>query len=93
MKKFSKSTPEQIVVKLEQITKLREGGASIAQACREIGISEPTFHRWRRQYGSMSRRQARELKELRERVARLERLLGQSELEKAAMRELIEGKF
>ena len=93
VKKFSKNTPEQIVAKLEQIAALRDGGAAIAQACREVGISEATFHRWQREYGTMSRTEARELKQLRDRVARLERLLGQSELEKAAMRELIEGKF
>ena len=41
----------------------------------------------------MSRTEAREFQALRDRVARLERLLGQAELEKAAMRELIEGEF
>ena len=92
MRKFSKNTPEQIVVKLERIAKLRDGGA-IGQACREIGISEATYHRWVRDYGNMSRSEARELKELREKNAQLLRLLGQAELEKAAMRELIEGKF
>ena len=93
MRKFSKNTPEQIVVKLERIAKLRDGGATIGQACREIGISEATYHRWVRDYGNMSRSEARELKELREKNAQLLRLLGQAEVEKAAMRELIEGKF
>lgn len=93
MKKFSKNTPEQIVTKLEQITTLRESGSTISQACCEIGISEATFHRWQREYGSVSHTEGRELKQLRDRVARLERLLGQAEVEKAAMRELIKGKF
>ncbi len=86
MKKFSKNTPEQIVAKLEQIVTLRDGGATISQACREVGISEATFHHWQREYGAMSRTKAREFKALRDRVTRLERLLGQAELEKAAMR-------
>lgn len=81
------------MAKLEQIVTLRDGGATISQACREVGISEATFHRWQREYGAMSRTEAREFKALRDRVARLERLLGQAEREKAAMRELIEGKF
>ncbi|MCX2162573.1 helix-turn-helix domain-containing protein [Corynebacterium auriscanis] len=32
-----------------------DGGATISQACREVGISEATFHRWQREYGAMSR--------------------------------------
>lgn len=82
MKKLSKNTPEQIVAKLEQIVTLRDGGATISQACREVRISEATFHRWQREYGAMFRTEAREFKALRDRVARLERLLGQAELEK-----------
>ncbi|MCX2162614.1 transposase [Corynebacterium auriscanis] len=52
MKKFSKNTPEQIVAKLEHIAALRDGGATISQACREVGISEAPFHRWQREYGA-----------------------------------------
>ena len=39
---------------------------STAQACRVLGISEATLCRWRQRYGSMSRREAKELRELRE---------------------------
>jgi len=82
MRKFSKHTPEQIVVKLEK-----------AEACRVLGISEATLCRWRQRYGSMNRSEAKELRELREQNARLKQLLGQAELEKAALRELAEGNF
>ena len=66
---------------------------SVAQACRVLGISEATLCRWRQRYGSMSRREAKELRELREYNARLKRLRGQAELEKAALGELAEGNF
>ena len=49
--------------------------------------------RWRRDYGAMTRSEARELKRLREENSKLKTLLGQSELEKAALKELSEGKF
>ena len=77
MRKFSKHTPEQIVVKLEKAEALRGEGMSTAQACRVLGISEATLCRWRQRYGSMSRSEAKELRELREQNARLKQLLGQ----------------
>ena len=43
MRKFSKHTPEQIVVKLEKGEALRGEGMSTAQACRALGISEATL--------------------------------------------------
>ena len=66
MRKFSKHTPEQIVVKLEKAEALRGEGMSTAQACRVLGISEATLCRWRQRYGSMDRCEAKELRELRE---------------------------
>lgn len=93
MRKFSKHTPEQIVVKLEKAEALRGEGMSTAQACRVLGISEATLCRWRQRYGAMNRSEAKELRELREQNARLKQLLGQAELEKAALRELAEGHF
>ena len=93
VRKFSKHTPEQIVVKLEKAEALRGEGMSVAQACRVLGISEATSCRWRQRYGSMNRSEAKELRELREHNARLKQLLGQAELEKAALRELAEGNF
>ena len=93
MRKFSKHTPEQIVVKLEKAEALGGEGMSVAQACRVLGISEATLCRWRQRYGSMSCSEAKELRELREQNARLKQLLGQAELEKAALRELAEGNF
>lgn len=93
MKKFSKHTPEQIVVKLEKAAALKEQGASTAEICRQIGVSEPTLSRWRKEYGTMSRSQARELKVLRDQNQRLKQLLAEAELDKAALRELAEGKF
>ena len=64
-----------------------------AQAWRVLGISEATLCRWRQRYGSMSRSEVKKLRELREQNARLKQLLGQAELEKAALRELAEGNF
>lgn len=93
MKKFSKHTPEQIVRKLEQAEKLQSAGSTVAQICRELKISEATYARWRKHYGTMSRTEAKQFQQLREENAKLKRLLGEAELEKAALRELAEGNF
>ena len=82
MKKFSKHTPEQIVRKLEQADKLQAAGSTVAQVCRQLQISEATFARWRKQYGTMSRTEAREFQKLREENARLKRLLDKSRMGK-----------
>ncbi|MHA6527732.1 transposase [Corynebacterium pyruviciproducens] len=91
--KFKKHTPEQIVIKLERATKLKDAGSTNADVARDLQISEATLARWYRTYGQLDRRQARELKALREENDKLKRLLGQSELEKAALKELAEGNF
>jgi putative transposase len=93
MKKFSKHTPEQIVVKLDKARSLKESGSTVAEVCRELGISEATYHRRQRQYGDMTRSEARRFKELQEENEKLKRLLGEAELEKSLLRELAEGKF
>lgn len=93
VKKFSKHTPDQIVAKLEKARLLKDQGATAGEICRQIGVSEPTLCRWRREYGQMSRSEAQELRALRDQNRRLKQLLAEAELDKAALKELAEGKF
>lgn len=93
VKKFTKHTPEQIVRKLDKAREMKEAGSTTAQILTALGISEATLNRWQATYGSMTKREAKELQRLREENTRLKRLLGQAELEKAAWKELSEGNF
>ncbi len=86
-------TPEQIVRKLGQADRLLGEGSTIADACRELGVTEQTYYRWRNQYGGMKADDAKRLKELEKQNATLKRLLAEAELEKAALKELAEGNF
>ena len=52
--------PDEIVTKLRQVEVLRGQGMAIADAVRQIGVSELTYYRWRKQYGGMSRDQLRQ---------------------------------
>ena len=58
--------PEQIIKKLREAEVLLSQGSTIGEAARKIGVSEQTYYRWRREYGSMRIEQVKRLKELRE---------------------------
>ena len=57
-------TPEQIIAKLRQIEVLIAQGKVVGIACKDAGISEQTYYRWRKGYGGLRLDQARRLKEL-----------------------------
>jgi len=86
-------TPEQVVRKLNQADRMLADGADIAAVCRDLGVSEQTYYRWRNQYGGLKADDAKRLKELEKQNGTLKRLLAEAELEKAALRELAEGNF
>ncbi len=56
--------PEEIVAKLRQVEVLQSQGMAVADAIRQIGVTEVTYYRWRKEYGGMSADQAKRLKEL-----------------------------
>ncbi|WP_448256081.1 IS3 family transposase [Microbacterium aurum] len=86
-------TPEQVVRKLGQADRMLADGADVAAVCRELGVSEQTYYRWRNQYGGLKADDAKRLKELEKQNATLKRLLAEAELEKAALKELAGGKL
>ena len=72
---------EQIMNKLRRVDVELSKGASVAQACRSIEVTEQTYYRWRRAYGGMKVDQAKKLKQLEKENARLKRLLADAELD------------
>jgi putative transposase len=84
--KNSQHTAEQVVKILEQAER---GEQSVGAVCREHGIAEATFYRWRRAYGGMAVNEAQRLKELEKENTRLKRLLAERMLEVDAMKELL----
>lgn len=91
--KRTRHSPEQIIAKLREADALLGGGASIGQVCQKLEVSEPTFHRWRNQYGGMKAAEAKRLKELELENARLKRLLAEEALDKAILKEALSGKY
>jgi len=87
--KTTTHTPEQIIKIIEQAEK---GEQSIAAICREHGIAENTFYRWRKAYGGMSVNEVQRLKELEKENTRLKRLLAERMLENDLLKELLQKK-
>jgi putative transposase len=74
-KRFSE---EQIVAVLQAVER---GERSIAEVCKERGLSEQTFYRWRQRYGGLQQAEVRRLRELEQENSRLKRLLAERDLE------------
>lgn len=85
--------PEEIVGLLRQADELRSQGMSMADAIRQLGVSEVTFYRWRKEYGGMSGDQLRRLKELEKENERLRRAVSDLTLDKQILTEAARGNF
>ena len=85
--------PEQIVAKLRQIEVLLSQGKSVPLACKEAGIAQQTFYRWRKEYGGLKLEQARKLKQLQKENSQLRRAVADLTLEKQILKDINQGNF
>lgn len=76
-----KYTTEQIILKLRKIEVLCGQGKTVAEAVRSEEITEQTYYRWRKQYGSMSSDDAKKLKLLEKENARLKTIIANQALD------------
>ncbi len=79
--------------KIISILKEHDAGASVPDLSRRHGIVENTIYRWKSKYGGMEVSEAKRLRVLESENAKLKKLLAEAELDKAAMKEIIEGKW
>jgi transposase-like protein len=87
--KRKRHTPSQIIAKLREADKALAGGASVGQVCKQLGISEQTYYRWRNEYGSMTSDQARRLKELERENTKLKRIVAEQAMDNDSLKELL----
>ncbi len=85
--------PEEIVAKLRQVEVLQSQGMAAADAIRQIGVSEVTYYRWRKEYGGMGAEQLRRLKELEKENQRLRRAVSDLTLDKLILTEAAKGNY
>ena len=84
---------EEIIQKLRGADVLLSQGKTVSQACKQIGVSDQTYTRWRKSYGGMKVDQARRLKELEAENARLKRAVADLTVDKLILKEVAEGKY
>ena len=84
---------EEIIQKLRGADVLLSQGKTVNQACKQIGVSDQTYYRWRKAYGGMKVDQARRLKELEAENARLKRAVADLTVDKLILKEVAEGKY
>ena len=86
-----RTTPEQIISKLREAEVLLSQGQTVAHASKQLGVSEQTYYRWRKEYGGMRTSQVRRLKDLEKENARLKKLVADLSLDKAILKEALSG--
>ncbi len=85
-------SPEEIVARLRQVDVLVGQGKLIGEAVKTIGVTETTYHRWRREYGGLKLDQVKRLKELEGENSRLRRAVSDLTLDKMILNEALRGK-
>ena len=84
---------EQVVSKLRQIEVLMAQGKSAALACKDAGVSQQSYYRWRKEYGGLEIDQAKRMKDLELENTRLKRLVADLSVEKQVLKDIASGNF
>ena len=87
--KHSRFSEEQII----GILKEHQAGLSATELCRRHGISDATFYTWRKKYGGLEVSEAKRLKALEDENRRLKKLLAESVLDNATLKEMLAKNF
>ncbi len=85
----SRFSEEQIIGILKQ----HEAGLPVTQLCREHGVSESSFYKWKSKFGGMDVSEAKGLRQLEEENSRLKRLLADAMLDNAALKDVLSKKW
>ena len=91
--KKPRHTPNQILAKLRKVEAAQAEGRTVADAVRDIDVTEQTYYRWKREYGSMDRDQLKRLKDLKKENRRLKKLAADLSFEKDILKGALEGKY
>ncbi len=78
---------EQIISKLREAEVLLAKGTKIPQVCRQIGVTDQTYYRWRKEYGGVRTDQVKRLKDMEKENAQLKKLVADLSLDNAILKE------
>ncbi len=88
-----KHTPEQVINNLRRAEVAIAEGCTVAEASRQIGVTQQTFYRWRAEYGGLRIDQARRLKQLEAENTRLKRAVADLTVDNQILKEAAEGNY
>ena len=88
-----KHTAEQIISKLREAEVLQAKGMSIEEVMRQLGVSDATYYKWRKEYGGLRVDQAKRLKELEQENGRLRKVVSDLSIDNAILKEAARGNF
>ena len=86
-------TMEQIIGLLREMDVKISQGKNVGQICREIGIAEQTYYRWRKEYGGMKTVQVKRLKDLERENSHLKQAVAELTVDKLILKEALEGNY
>jgi transposase-like protein len=82
-----KHTAEEIITKLREADVLTGRGQSMAEACRQLSISEQTYYKWRKEYGGLQVDQAKRFKQLEQENSQLRKLVANLSIDNEILKE------
>ena len=83
-----KYTEEQIIGKLREAEVLQSKGETMESICRQIGVTDQTYYRWRKEYGWIRLDQAKRLKELEKENAQLKKIVADLTIDNSILKEV-----
>jgi transposase-like protein len=86
-------TAEQIIGKLREAEVLQAKGMSMEEVLRQLGVSDATYYKWRKEYGGLRVDQAKRLKELEQENSRLRRVVSDLSIDNVILKEAARGNF
>jgi putative transposase len=86
-------TAEQIISKLREAEVLQGKGMSLEEVLRQLGISDATYYKWRKEYGGLRVDQAKRLKELEQENGRLRKVVSDLSIDNAILKEAARGNY
>lgn len=88
-----KHTAEQIIAKLHEAEVLQSQGKSIAECVRQLGVSEMTYYKWRKEYGGLRVDQAKRMKEMEQENQRLRKVVADLTIDNSILKEAVRGNY
>lgn len=86
-------TTEEIIHKLREADVLSGQGKTVAEVCKQLGVTDKTYFRWRKTHGGLRIDQAKRMKELESENARLKKAVAELTIDKIILKEVAEGKY